>query len=174
MQPGGLAAGDAFGGVVEYQGVRVADEGGGQAQAAVHPAGELAHALFGQSAEADEVEDVVGAGGGDAGGGAEHAQMAAGGAGGVGGGVAQEDAEFAGGVGDAVQGAAAEEGDAAAAFELQHQAQGGGLARGGRAEEDGHLARPCFEAQVVDGGREFAAGGAGQSDGLDHRVPRRA
>lgn len=153
--------------------MRVAEQRRGQAEPAVHTAGESAQPLVGQAAEADEVEHVVGAVRRDAGRGAEYAQMPPGRARGVCGDVAEDDAELAGGVGDTVQRAAAEEGDAAAVLELQHQPQGGGLARGDRAEQDGDLARPCFEGEVVDGGRQFTAGFAGQSDGLDHRVPRR-
>ncbi len=154
--------------------MRVADECGGQRQSTVHAAGEFPQALVGEAAEADEVEHVVGAVGGDTGGSTEHPQMPAGGAGGVSGDVAEDDAEFAGGVGDAVQRAAAEQCDASAVFELQHQAQGGGLAGGRGAVEHGDPARARFEGEVVHGGRQFATGFAGQPDGLDHRVPRGA
>ncbi len=139
--------------------MRVAEQRRGQAEPAVHAAGESAQPLVRQAAEADEVDEVdevehvVGAVRRDADRGAENAQMPAGRAGGVCGYAAEDDAELAGGVRDTVQRAAAEEGDAAAVLELQHQPQGSGLARGGRAEQDGDPARPCFKGEVVDGGR---------------------
>ena len=106
------------------------------------PTRERAEALVAQADEADDFEQLVGAGGGHPGGGAEHAELAADGTRGWPGTSPRSTPDLAGGVGDAVQRAAAEVGDSAALFEFEHQPQRRGLARAGGAEERGD-ARPA-------------------------------
>ncbi|CAM5603101.1 hypothetical protein SAVIM40S_00806 [Streptomyces avidinii] len=71
-----------------------------------------------------------------------------------------------------MQRTAAEVGDAAARFEFEHEAQGGGLARSRLAEQGGHMPRAGLEGEVVHEGRGVGAVLAGESDGLEHRFSR--
>lgn len=172
VHPAPLPWGEAFGGLVEHERVRVSEKRGGETQPAVHARREGAEALVSETRQADDLQQFVRAGRGDSGSGAEHAELTTGRARRVTGYVAQQYADFAGGVADAVQGAAAEVGDAAPGFEFEHQPQGGGLAGTGRAEERGDAAGRGFEGQVVHDRGSVAAGGAGQSGGLEHRFSR--
>ena len=63
--------------VVEHEGVRIGEQGAGQAEAAVHAERERAEAFVAQADQADDFEDFVGAPGRDARGGAQHAELAA-------------------------------------------------------------------------------------------------
>ncbi|OSY50124.1 hypothetical protein BG846_04234 [Streptomyces fradiae ATCC 10745 = DSM 40063] len=172
VQPGGLAGRETGGRLVEDQRVRVAQQGCREAESAVHATGEGVEPLVGERVEADGVDQVVSAGGGDARDGAEHPELAAHGARGVPGHVAEEDADLAHRMGDAVEGPSAEVGDASALFEAEHQAQRGGLARSGGAEEGGDLTGPGLEGEVLHGRRAVPARGAGESDCLEHRFSR--
>jgi hypothetical protein len=67
--------------------------------------------------------------------------------------VTEECAGLAGRVGVAVQGATVEEGDAAARFEFEHEAQKRGGGRCTVAEQAGDLPGAGFEGGVVDEGR---------------------
>lgn len=95
VQPAALTGGESVGGVVEHEGVRVREQGAGQAQAAVHAAGEGPESFFAQADEADDFEDFVGAADGNAGGGAQHAQVAADRAGGMARDITEEYADLA-------------------------------------------------------------------------------
>lgn len=138
--------------------MRVAQQGGGEAESAVHAEGEGAQRFVAQGADADQVEQNVGTRGGHAGGGAEHPELSLGGARGVARHVAEQDADLTGGVGDAVEGPAPEVGDSAAGFEFEHQPQGGGLAGALGAEQGRDAAGRGIKGQIVHGGREIAVG----------------
>lgn len=149
--------------------MRVAEEGRGEPESAVHAEREGAEPLVPEAVEADDVEHLLGADGRDPGDRAHEAELAPDRTGGVARHVAEQGADLAGRVGHLVEGAAPEVGDAPARFELQHQAQGRGLAGAGDAEQGGDPARPGLEGQVVHLGRTVAAGCAGESNGLEHR-----
>ncbi|MQY15340.1 hypothetical protein SRB5_55190 [Streptomyces sp. RB5] len=173
VEPGDFAGGEVAYGIVQDEGVRVTDQGGGEAEAAVRAEGEGVEAVAGQAVEAGQVQDVVGVAGGNADGGGKHPQMVADGAGGVARGVAEEDADLAAGERDGVERPAVEEGDAAAGLAPEHQAQRGGLSGAPVAEQRGEAARVGLEGEVVDRSRTVSGGPAGQSDGLDHsHAPR--
>ncbi len=168
VHPRGLSGGKGARGIVEHQGVRVGEQCAGQSEAPVHAPGEGAEAFVAQAHEADGLEDFVGPSDGDAGGRAEHAQMAADRTGRVPRHVSQQNADLPHGVGDAVQGAASEVGEPASALEFEHESERRGLAGARGSEQCGDAARTCLEGDVVDGGRKLLAGVAGQSEGLDH------
>ncbi len=170
VQPRRLARGHAPGGLVEEEGVRVAEESGGQAEPAVHAPRESAEFFVGQATEADDVQDVVGPGCRNPRGGAEHPQVPPRRTAGMTGHVPEDHADLAGRVRHPVQGTAAEERDTAAALQLEHEPQRGGLAGPLVAEQDGDPAGRGLEAEVVDSGAPPLAGAAGQPDGLDHRA----
>lgn len=102
VQPLVLAGGEAVGGVVEQEGVRVRQQGAGQSEAAVHAAREGAEPFVPQADEADHLEDFVGTPDRDTRRGAQHAQVTAHGAGGMARHITQKHADFARGVRDAV------------------------------------------------------------------------
>ncbi|MGX1272809.1 hypothetical protein RKD18_006003 [Streptomyces phaeoluteigriseus] len=95
VQPPAFALGKPFGRVVEHQGVRVGEEGAGEAEPTVHATGERAEAFVAQADEADRFEHFVGPSARDTGGRAQHAQMAPDGAGRMPRHVAQEDTHLA-------------------------------------------------------------------------------
>ena len=168
VQPVGFTGGEAVRGFVQDEGVRVGEERAGQAESAVHAVRQRAEALLTEADEPDRFEHFVGAPGRHPGRGAEHAQMTADGTGRMTGDVTEHHTDLTRGVGDAVQWAAPEVGEAAALLEFEHQSERRGLARARLAQECGDAARTRFEGHVVDGGRVRLAGGAGQSEGLDH------
>lgn len=172
VEPGLLPGGEPGGGLVQEQGAGVGEQGRGQRDAALHAGRERTEPLVAQAADADDLHHQVRPGGRDADGGAEHAQLVADRPGRVSGDVAEEDADLTAGMGDPVQRAAAEVGDASARFEFEHEPQRGGLARARLAEQGGHASRAGLEGEVVDEGREFSTGCAGESDGLEHRFSR--
>jgi hypothetical protein len=168
VQPGALASGQSAGRIVEDEGVRVGQEDAGQAQAAVHAAGEGAEAFVAQAHEPDRLKNFIGTPDRDPCGSAQHAQMTADRAGGVPRHVPQQHAHLARGMGDAVQGAAPEVGDAATLLQFEHESENRRLAGARRSEQRGGAARARLEGDVVGCGRKLLAGIAGQSEGLDH------
>ncbi len=168
VQPAPLPHREPSRGVVEHEGVRVRQEGAGQAQAAVQTAGQGAEAFVAQAHQAHRFEYFVSAPGRDPGGRAQHAEMSADRAGRVPRHVAQQHTDLVRGVRDAVQGAAPEVGDPTPALQFEHQPQRRRLSGARCSEQRGDAARVRFEGDVVDGGRLLFAGDAGQSDGLDH------
>lgn len=168
VQPAALSGGQPAGGVVEYERVRIGEQGTGETETPVHAAGERAQALVAQTDEADRIEDVVGAAHGDARGAGQHAQLPPHRARGMAGDITEQDAHFTRGMGDAVQRTATEVSDATTPLKFEHEPERRRLARTGSSEERGDLARVRLEGHVVDGGRKLLAGVAGQSDRLDH------
>ncbi|BCM69980.1 hypothetical protein EASAB2608_05314 [Streptomyces sp. EAS-AB2608] len=148
--------------------MRVGQQGAGQAESAVHAAGQRAEALFAEADETDHFEDLVGSSRGNSRRGAQHAQMTADRTGRVARYVTEEYADFPRGVSDQMQRAASEVSDAAPLLELKHQFERRRLSRTGAPEERGDMPGTRFEGDVVDGGRMRLAGIAGQSEGLDH------
>ncbi len=168
VQPLGLTSGEAFGGFVQDERVRVGQQGAGQAESAVHAARQRAEALLTEADETDHFEDLVGSPRGNPRRRAQHAQMATDRAGRVARYVAEEYADFPRRMRDPVQGPPSEVGDAAPGLELKHQFERRRLARTGGPEERGDMPGARFEGNVVDSGRMRLAGIAGQSEGLDH------
>ncbi len=97
VQPAALAGGEFAGRVVEDEGVRVGQQGAGQAEAPVHAAREGAEALVAQAHEADGLEDFVGPPDRNTGRGAQHPEVTAHGTRGMSGHVAEEHADLADG-----------------------------------------------------------------------------
>jgi hypothetical protein len=118
VQPGGLARGQTVSGLVQDQRVRVAEQGRGEAEPAVHTEREGAERLIGQTAEAHGIEHVVGAVRGHPGSRTEHPQVAARRTGRVTGNVAEEHTDLTERLRHEVQGTSPEEGDAPSGLEL--------------------------------------------------------
>lgn len=104
VEPSAFADGQPVGGVVQHDGVRVGQQGAGQAEAAVHAPRQRVQPRVAQADQAHDLQDLVGTPRRQPRGRAQHAQMASDRAGRVTGHVAEEYAHFARGVGDAVQG----------------------------------------------------------------------
>jgi hypothetical protein len=172
VQPGGLTWGEPPGGLIEDEGVRIAEQGDGQPQPAVHAARERPEPLVGKAAQTDDLQHVLGTADGHAGDGGEHPQVAARRAPGVTRDIAQQGADLPCGVGHPGQLPPAEQRDAASWCQLEQQPQGGGLSCSFRAQQRGDLAGARLEAEIVNGQRPTAPGRTGESDGLDHRFSR--
>jgi hypothetical protein len=162
---GGVEAVDRL---VEQQHWRVAEQGGGDAEALGHAEGEAAHPLAGDAAQADLVEDLVDPGAGDAVAEREAQQVVVGTAAGVGGVGLERGADLPQWprvvpVGPAVHGHPA----CCWGVEAEDQAHGGGLAGAVGPQEAGDLVRGHGEGEVVDGQRVAVA--LGQAGGLDHQ-----
>ncbi|CAM5329295.1 hypothetical protein SBADM41S_07967 [Streptomyces badius] len=158
--------------LVQDQGVRVSQQRGGEPEPTVHPHRQSPQALVPEPGEADDLQHLVGPGGGYARGRAEHPELPPDGPGGVAGHVAQEHAHLPCRVGDAVQWPPPEIGDAPPGVQFEHQPQGRGPARAGSAQQGRDPSGRGLEGQIVHGGGPVATGGAGESDGLEHRFSR--
>ena len=172
--PAGLADPlDALGvqavdGLVEDEDPRVAQQGGGDAQALAHAQAEALDALLGHGRQAGDVEDLVDAAGGDAVGDGELGQVRPGGARAVQALGVQEGADLAQGGGQVLVGAAVDLDAALGGLVQAHdQAHGGGLAGAVGAEEAGDGARLDGEGDAVDGG--LGAVALGETGCFDHR-----
>jgi hypothetical protein len=168
VQPVALTRGEAVGGIIQHECVRVRQQGAGQAKAAIHATRQGAEPLVTQADQAHHFEYFVGTPGRNSRRGTQHAQMAADRTRGMAGHLAHEYADLARGVRDAMQRAAPEVGEPTALLEFEHQSERCRLARTRRSEKRGDAARKGFEGHVVDRGREVLAGIAGQSERLDH------
>lgn len=149
----------------------VSKQRGGEAEPTVHPHREAAQSLVPEPGEADDFEDLVGPGRGHTRGRAEHTKLPSGGTGGMARYVAEQDAHFPRRVGDAVQRPPPEVGNASPRVQFEHQPQGRGPARPGAPSKA--VTRPG-EPRRSDRSRraERRDGGAGESDGLEHRFSR--
>lgn len=168
VHPGGFARRQVAYRVVQDERVWVGQQRHCEGQPAVHAERVRAEPPVGHLSEADGFEQVVGACDAQAMGGAEHPQVAACRPARMPGDIAEHGAHGPGRSRQFVQRAAVDERGASAGLEAEQQADGGGLARPGRAEQAGDFARADVEGEVGDSGRCAAAGLAGQSDGLDH------
>lgn len=152
--------------------MRVAQQGCGEPQSAVHPDGEPADALVAEPGETHDIEHLVGARQGSPGGGAEHAQLPPRGPRRMPRYISEEHAHFPRRMADPVQRTPSEVGDSAPGVQFEHEAQGRRLSGARDAEKRGDTARAGLEGEIVHRGRQVAAAGTGQSDGLEHRFSR--
>ena len=182
-QPPDALGVEAVGRLVEDEHLRVAEHGGGEAEALAHAHRVAAGALAGGRRDADQLEHLVDALGADPGGVGEDAQVVAAGAARVEVGRLQRGADDRHRLRDVVVAVAADgRGAAGRADQAEQHAQRGRLARAVGAEEAGDAAGLDGEGQAVDGGEvaeplgqvahlDAGALRCGVSVGCGHRSP---
>jgi hypothetical protein len=153
--------------------VRVAQQRTGNAETSVHASREGAHSLVGETAESDDVEDVIRPVGRDSRSSGQHAQVTASGTRRMAWHITQEHAQLASEVGDSVHWPATEESNASPGLKLEHETQSARLARTLGAQKHGDTTGTSLEGEVVDGRLQLVtARQTGEPDGLDHRFSR--
>src|ERR1035441_6299271 len=159
----------AVGGLVEHQDLRVAEQGGGQAEPLPHAERVAPRPLPARACQADPLQQLSGPAAGYPGLGGQHSQVVAARAAGVGGGGIQQRADRPGRAGQLGIGFPGDHGGAGVgADQPQDHPQCGGLPRAVGAEEPGDPAIGDSEGHILH--RHHAAELLAQADRLDRQA----